>query len=176
MEDQGLEKINQDLRNTAWLKCVEGKPDLSWENFKNTILQMQFGGASSVAEAYRLFWAEQIKHKVFFSESAFELAKNLSHEIQNNFQNFSRPISKSIDEETQLSEILYYYFSSDEFLDNFKQALNNQLSFTNSNFNNTYNSHNTSVKMTERPQVMAYLNGQSNLLSSRIKKIIDSFT
>ena len=30
--------------------------------------------------------------------------------------------------------------------------------------------------MTERPQVMAYLNGQSNLLSSRIKKIIDSFT
>ncbi len=177
MNDQGLEKINQDLRNTAWNKCLEVKPELAWENFKNIILQMQFGGASSNGEAQRLFWAEQIKYKKFFDQSPLELAQNLSHEIQNGFQNFSRPISNSANEESQLSEILHYYFSSEQFLDNFKLALNNQLSFNKvepePKSHNTYN-FNSGAKIAERPEVAAYLTGQFTSLPARIKEIIDS--
>lgn len=124
MNDQGLEKIPFDFRSYCWERATEAKEN-QWEIFKTAIMQMRFGGVSSEEEAKRLFWAEQINHKLFFDAniSVQEMALNLSEDIQNSFQHASRPISTLREPEEQTIEILNYYFPTQKGLDNFQMAL-----------------------------------------------------
>ncbi len=127
MTDQGLEKIPADFRAYCWERAAEAKEN-SWEIFKTAIMQMRFGGVSSEAEAKRLFWAEQINHKLFFDKTLAvqKMALALSEDIQNSFQHSSRPISTIKDAEQQTIEILNYYFPTAKNLQSFQMALDGE--------------------------------------------------
>ncbi len=128
MNDQGLEKIPAEYRARCWQMAKSAAMN-SWTVYKTAVMQMAFGGVSSEAEAQRLYYAEQLGHKLFLSEDLkpSQMAQVLSDEIQNGFQHHSRPISTALEPEKQLIEIVNYYFSTEESLQNFYAALNGNL-------------------------------------------------
>lgn len=144
--DQGLERIPEQFLNYCWELCIkaEGK---EWETFKSMAMQMRFGGVSSEAEARRLFWAEQIAHKVFFlnDEKPSQIAAQLSEDIQSSFQHVSRPVTLESDEDRQLIEILNYYFANEEALANFDECLKGSFDGVNQEVPFTQKDHNAEI-------------------------------
>ncbi|MDJ0626369.1 MAG: hypothetical protein QNJ31_08415 [Candidatus Caenarcaniphilales bacterium] len=126
--DLGIEKIPQEYRTYCWDKTLK-TADVHWETFRSLITQIRFGGVSSESEAKRLFYAEQIGNNSFFTQNELpsNIANKLTEEIEYGFQNLSRPVTTSHDQETQIIEILNYYFPSETKLRNFELALNGDL-------------------------------------------------
>lgn len=126
--DLGLEKIPFELRAYCWEICQKDFEN-PWNAFQEAVMQIHYGGASSEAEALRLFCAEQIRTRTFFFDDLAPslLAQKLSQEIQTSFQNNARPISAEGDAEKQTVEILHYYFPDVLSLKNFELALSGKM-------------------------------------------------
>gem|GEM_PF-4163714 len=138
--DQGLEKIPEQFKKKAWEQVkqellLKKKPDYQklFKKYYNCLREHENLSVSSQAEAYRLFVAEQIKNHLFLAPEKnnynwSHLSKDLIDNLENNFQNHSRPI---VDPENSTKEnlelILKYYFPDTESQKSLESALENKL-------------------------------------------------
>jgi hypothetical protein len=205
-QDLGLEKIDFEFRQYCWNRAI-GAGDNPLQVFLDNVSKSKFGGVSSIAEAERLYIAEQIRLLKFLDPQTLpsQLAEALSSEIMESFQNISRPISLAQDPDSQMMEVLKYYFVDDNGLQNFNQALNGELDGidltkdveipvvepsrlegdvvpklpVSEPLRNPFKEPEKKV-FDERPKVKEYVNNKHNKLlvpnlSGKIKEIIDEY-
>jgi hypothetical protein len=129
VSDNGIERIPSEYRNYCWQQTTIQDAN-HWQFYKQLASQVSYGGASSEAEAARLFGSEQIRHNLFFEHnSAHELATDLAEEIEQVFQNPTRPVTSQHNStpEATIVELINYYFPEEQGLKNFELALAGEL-------------------------------------------------